>query len=627
MFHLSYGIRATHALTKHQRSEMAVSSSVVLNSDGTSTNATAQLIQFNPVSQLPIKLSGSNNFTTWKAQIELLLHGHDLFGYLDGSITSPPSTITENDKRVPNPAYKVWFRQDKLIQNAILASVDPTLASVVATAFSSKAAWDSLHTSYANKSHTRILNLRDQLSRLSKDIKSVAEYLREIRAITDELSIAGSPVSNSELVVKILSGLGPEYSNIAVAIRTRENPISYDELSGLLQDQEICLKAYEIKNTSSTITAAVAHRGNTEFHQTTSPPKRSFQSSRRNYTPGQWRNLPSSKSSPNSWRAPLPNDVSHFNARIRCQLCDKPGHVAKVCRSRSHNHIEAKANFATNTAPWIVDSGASHHITSSAQNFSELHGYNGPDVISMGDGKTIPISNIGTTKLCTSDCSFKLSNALCAPAIKRNLISVSKFCQDNSASIEFFPSKFFVKDLKTGTPLVCGRNKAGLYEWPSSTSFIKPTIHLATRQPSLHLWHQRLGHLNLKSLLLLLNNYSLPYSHSENFDVCNSCACNKTHRLPFATTSFETTRPLQIIYSDLWGPSPVLSIDKKMYYVIFVDHHTRYFWLYTLKNKNEVSTIFPQFQTLVERHFQNKILSLYTDGGGEFEGLKSYLNS
>lgn len=30
---------------------------------------------------------------------------------------------------------------------------------------------------------------------------------------------------------------------------------------------------------------------------------------------------------------------------------------------------------------------------------------------------------------------------------------------------------------------------------------------------------------------------------------------------------------------------------------------------------------------LVERHFQNKVLSLYTDGGGEFEGLKSYLNS
>lgn len=43
------------------------------------------------------------------------------------------------------------------------------------------------------------------------------------------------------------------------------------------------------------------------------------------------------------------------------QIC----HTSNVCRSRSHNHFEAKANFAAHTTPndpWIVDSGASHHI-------------------------------------------------------------------------------------------------------------------------------------------------------------------------------------------------------------------------------------------------------------------------
>lgn len=104
---------------------MAGTPTVVVNADGASTNTTAQLIQFNPASQLPIKLSGSNNFTTWKAQFELLLHGHDLFSYLDGSVTSPSPTITENDKQISNPAYKIWFRQDKLIHNAILALIRP----------------------------------------------------------------------------------------------------------------------------------------------------------------------------------------------------------------------------------------------------------------------------------------------------------------------------------------------------------------------------------------------------------------------------------------------------------------------------------------------------------------------
>ncbi|WOH05757.1 hypothetical protein DCAR_0625178 [Daucus carota subsp. sativus] len=47
----------------------------VSNPNSSTISTTAQLIQFNPTSQLPIKLQGSQNFTTWKAQFELLLHG------------------------------------------------------------------------------------------------------------------------------------------------------------------------------------------------------------------------------------------------------------------------------------------------------------------------------------------------------------------------------------------------------------------------------------------------------------------------------------------------------------------------------------------------------------------------
>lgn len=109
--------------------------------------------------------------------------------------------------------------------------------------------------------------------------------------------------------------------------------------------------------------------------------------------------------------------------------------------------------------------------------------------------------------------------------------------------------------------------------------------------------------------------------------MCNSCSCNKSHRLPFDVNTLKCSRPLQIMFSDLWGPSPVQSIDNKSYYVIFIDFYTKYTWLYTLKNKNEVLDIFKIFHPLIERHFECKINSLYTDGGGEFVGLRSYLQS
>lgn len=150
---------------------------------------------------------------------------------------------------------------------------------------------------------------------------------------------------------------------------------------------------------------------------------------------------------------------------------------------------------------------------------------------------------------------------------------------------------------------------------------------MITSQPSLHMWHRRLGHPNFRSLKLVLNNFSLPYCSTTKFDFCNSCSSNKSHRLSFFPTSLQSTHPLHILYSDVWGPSPILSLDKNRYYVVFVDHYTKYSWLYTLKNKSDVKSIFPQFQALVERYFNHKIKSLYTDGGGEFNSLKSYLAS
>ena len=129
------------------------------------------------------------------------------------------------------------FRQDQLIQNALMASIDALIASQIATAATSKKAWDSLHTSFANKSQTRIFSMWDILGKIPKDSKSIADYLREIRSIMDELATTGAPISNGELIVKILSGVGPEYREISAAIRAWDSPISYEELFDKLVDQ------------------------------------------------------------------------------------------------------------------------------------------------------------------------------------------------------------------------------------------------------------------------------------------------------------------------------------------------------------------------------------------------------
>ncbi|KAK2986543.1 hypothetical protein RJ640_004293 [Escallonia rubra] len=378
-------------LSSHRLTQIMATNATVVNSDNTVSNTT--VVQFNPASQLPIKLAGSHNFTTWKAQVSMLMHGHNLFGHLDGTLAAPPTTLTENNQSTPNPAYQIWFRQDQLVQNAILASVEPTLASTVAIAPSAHKAWTSLHTAFANKSQTRIISLQDQLARITKDSRPVTDYLRDIRSIADELATAGAAITNVQLIVRILQGLGSEYKAISAAIRSRETTISYEELYEKLLDHELFLKHEETKQTAP-ITVAMAQRNN---QQPSSNNNNRRQSNNNSQGSQPWRNQSArDQSNPSQWRRRNQQQQTKDNP-LRCQLCDRPGHSAKVCRSQSHNHFQARANFASHQQdPWVVDSGASHHIITDARNLAAHQDYNGSEEISMGNGNTIPISHTGS---------------------------------------------------------------------------------------------------------------------------------------------------------------------------------------------------------------------------------------
>ncbi|XP_019249271.1 PREDICTED: uncharacterized protein LOC109228586 [Nicotiana attenuata] len=342
----------------------------VTNSDATSITS---IVQFNPVTQLPIKLAGSHNFSLWKTQVSMLMRRHNLYGHLDGTIPSPVHTTTTNNQTIANPDYVNWFRQDQLIQNAILASVDPTLAATIAVAATAKAAWDSLHTAYANKSQTRVF----------KNLP-VTDYLNQVRSLCDELATAGAPVTHAELIVKILTGLGPEYREISAAIRARDTPISYEELFEKLIDHELFLKHNALPHTSTTITAAVAQKTSSQARTNATHNNNRRQNNNQQHRSQPWRNRRANQQDNN----------------LVCQLCDHIGHSVRVCRSQSHNHFQARANFAgrqtQQPTPWIVDTGATHHVASDAQSLTNINDYNGPEEIAMGNGNTIPISYTGS---------------------------------------------------------------------------------------------------------------------------------------------------------------------------------------------------------------------------------------
>ena len=88
--------------------------------------------------------------------------------------------------------------------------------------------------------------------------------------------------------------------------------------------------------------------------------------------------------------------------------------------------------------------------------------------------------------------------------------------------------------------------------------------------------------------------------------------------MPFASVDHHSTVPFQIFHSDVWGPFPVTSYKGFRYFVLFVDNFTRFTWIYFLKNKSDVYSIFLEFESLISHQFNAIIKAFYSDWGGEF---------
>lgn len=167
---------------------------------------------------------------------------------------------------------------------------------------------------------------------------------------------------------------------------------------------------------------------------------------------------------------------------------------------------------------------------------------------------------------------------------------------------------FYCEGYLDGATLLDSHTRDEVYEWPSSFVVSKPLIALSSIQALIFKQHNRLDYPSTKVLCHLVSSKSLPMSTSslQNFS-CNSCRCSKSCKLPFSEAFLSSTCPLQLVYSDVWS-LPVESFNGYKYYVIFVNHFTKYIWFYPLKRKSEVHDIFIRFKGNVEKFFNTLIV-------------------
>lgn len=122
--------------------------------------------------------------------------------------------------------------------------------------------------------------------------------------------------------------------------------------------------------------------------------------------------------------------------------------------SQSYPHSNQFGNSS-----WCVDSGATNHITSSLNNLSLHSPYHGIDKVAIGNGKTLPISNVGISQMLTHTTPISilsLPNVLHVPNMTKNFISVSQLTNEKNVIAEFHSTFCLIKDKETGQVLFRG---------------------------------------------------------------------------------------------------------------------------------------------------------------------------
>jgi hypothetical protein len=302
-------------------------------------------------------------------------------------------------------------------------------------------------------------------------------------------------------------------------------------------------------------------------------------------------------------------------------VCYKVGHTAERCWHRfeeeylpEEKHVAAAIGGSYHVdTNWYTDTGATDHITGELEKLAVREKYHGSDQIHTTSGAGMSIKHIGQTTIRTPDRNLHLVDVLHVPSTKKNLVSVHKLASDNNVFLEFHPNFFLIKDRDTKTILLEGPCNKGMYPLPSTTGAKQA---FGVNKVSFDRWHSRLGHASVPIVEKVLRTHKLSFFVDSNKDsVCDACQQAKSHQLPYPTSTSVSSHPLELVFSDVWGPAPD-SVGRYKYYVSFIDDYSKFTWIYLIKYKSEVFQKFHEFQSLVERLFDRKIIAMQTDWGG-----------
>ncbi|XP_019431638.1 PREDICTED: uncharacterized protein LOC109338780 [Lupinus angustifolius] len=445
--------------------------------------------------------------------------------------------------------------------------------------------------------HTRNPNFKSSASSSS----SISEYFTTIKGLVDALIYIRTPISTTKNIDYILDGLNEEYQPVITSIESQLDLPSIHNLQSFLLTFESRLEKIKSKVLSDALSTNVTAGGYRGFSN--------YRGNRGGHRGG---------------RSRVGRGSGHSSSAF-CIYCKRLGHDVVDCyyappkfgatyspppyptKRHQQNYFpnfngpHTHYNFIPEYQPsfnedslfgppphynsrhpvphYAMTASAPHKVTASMKNMKQVTWY----------------LDSGVTNHLTVD-----------PELVDD--PVETFAHDQ---IYMDNGKASVVCHELNSP-TCNKSSSGMCNEPSSHTSV------------VSLWHNRLGHPHETVVKTVLTDCKISHNHKYVFDFCSSCCVGKSHRLHSPTLSTVYNASFDLVYVDLWGPTPVYSGTGFRYYFSIVDAFTKHTWIFLLKLKSETFSLFQYFLDCVETQFNVTIKYVQNDYGGYSSTHKGY---